>query len=352
MGVTMPIRFLLRTTLAACAVVLPTIGNAQDDLAAFYKGKSINMYIGAAVGGGYDAYARLLGRHIAKYIPGNPNVIAINMPGASGNTVVAHIYNLPKDATTIAQIPPGAITKPIYAERDKIRYDFTQLVYLGSANTEVNLCWSRADAAVKTFPDLLAKELIIGGSGEGDSTRDFAVAENNILGTKFKIILRYTGVRDIVLAVDRNEIQGVCGTGVPAMMTTRPEWISSGFAKMLVQQNAKGSPKVNAMGVPRTADFAKTPEDRKVLELIYARQQFGRPFVMPPGSPSNRVAMMRKAFLQVLADKDLLAEGEKLKLDIDAMSGDDLQAVINRIYATPKQIVDRAIKAMAYSPSR
>src|SRR3954452_2741547 len=235
MGATMPMRFLLRTTLAACAVLLPAIGHAQDDLAAFYKGKSINLYIGAAVGGGYDAYARLLGRHIGKYIPGNPNVIPINMPGASGNTVVAHIYTLPKDATTIAQIPPGAITKPIYGEGDKIRYDFTKLVYLGSANTEVNLCWSRADAEVKSFSDLFNTELIIGASGEGDSTRDFAVAENNILGAKFRVITRYTGVRDIALAVDRNEIQGLCGTGVPAMMVQRPEWVAgTGLAKMLV----------------------------------------------------------------------------------------------------------------------
>jgi tripartite-type tricarboxylate transporter receptor subunit TctC len=312
------------------AVLLPAFGHAQEDMAGFYRGRSINLYIGAAVGGGYDAYARLLGRHIGKYIPGNPNVIPINMPGASGNTVVAHIYNLPKDATTIAQIPPGAITKPIYAERDKIRYDFTQLVYLGSANTEVNLCWSRSDAAVKTFPDLFNKELIIGGSGEGDSTRDFAVAENNILGTKFKLILRYTGVRDIVLAVDRNEIQGVCGTGVPAMMTSRPEWVSSGFARMLVQQNAKGSPKLNALGVPR-------------------QQQFGRPFVKPPGSPPQRVVMMRKAFLQVLADKELLAEAAKMNLDIEAMSGDELQAVVSQIYATPAPIVERAIKALGYN---
>src|SRR3954454_6324675 len=190
--------------------MLPAGGHAQDDLAAFYKGRSINMYIGAAVGGGYDAYARLLGRHIGKYIPGNPNVIAINMPGASGNTVVAHIYNLPKDATTIAQIPPGAITKPIYAERDKIRYDFTQLVYLGSANTEVNLCWVRKDAAVQSFNDLFSKELIIGAGGEGDSTRDFPVVENNVLGTKYRVIQRYPGVRDTVLAIDRNEVQGLC----------------------------------------------------------------------------------------------------------------------------------------------
>src|SRR3954465_8591353 len=158
MGGIMSIRFLLRTMLTgACAVPLPAAGRAQSDLAAFYKGKSINLYIGAAVGGGYDAYARLLGRHIGKYIPGKTNVMQINMPGVRGNTVVAHIYNLPKDATTIAQIPPGAITKPIYGEGDKIRYDFTKLVYLGSANTEVNLCWSRADAEVKSFPDLFNK---------------------------------------------------------------------------------------------------------------------------------------------------------------------------------------------------
>jgi hypothetical protein len=203
---------------------------------------------------------------------------------------------------------------------------------------------------VKSFSDLFSNELIIGAGGEGDSTRDFAVAENNILGTKFRVIQRYPGVRDTVLAIDRNEVEGVCGTGVPAMMVQRPDWVAGkGLGKMLVQQNVKCSAKLNAMGVPRTGDFAKSPEDRQVLELIYAQQQFGRPFVMPPGSPPERVAAIRQAFVQVLQDQGLLAEAAKMNLDIDVLSGTDLQAIVERIYATPAPIVKRAIRALIYN---
>jgi tripartite-type tricarboxylate transporter receptor subunit TctC len=332
--------------------LLPASARAQD-VAAFYKGRSISMFIASAVGGGYDAYARLLGRHIGRYIPGNPSIVPMNMPGASGNVAIQHMYTLPKEATAFAAIQPGAISKPIYDVKERIKYDFTQLVYLGSANTEVNLCWSRTDAKVKSFKDLFSTELIIGAGGEGDSTRDFAVAENNILGTKFRVIQRYPGVRDTVLAIDRNEVEGVCGTGVPAMMVQRPDWVAGkGLGRMLVQQNVKGSARLNAAGVPRTADFAKTPEDRQVLELIYAQQQFGRPFVMPPGAPPDRVAAIRQAFVQALADKDLLAEAKKMNLDIEVLSGGDLQEIVGRIYATPAPIVKRAIAALVYSPPK
>jgi tripartite-type tricarboxylate transporter receptor subunit TctC len=201
----------------------------QDDVAAFYKGRQIRLYIGSAAGGGYDAYARLIGRYLGRYIPGNPVILPLNMPGAGSNTAVAHIYTTEKDGTTIAAIQPGAITKPIYGGSSKVRYDFSQLVYLGSANTEVDMCWVRADAPVKTYRELFNKELIVGSSGEGDSTHDFATAENNILGTRFRIISGYTGTRDVVLAVDRNEVQGVCGLGLPGMMAQRPDWVANGF---------------------------------------------------------------------------------------------------------------------------
>jgi tripartite-type tricarboxylate transporter receptor subunit TctC len=344
---------LLRTIAAGTFVLmLPALAHAQD-VAAFYKGRQINMFIASAVGGGYDAYARLVGRHISRYIPGNPSIVPMNMPGASGNVAIQHMYTLPKEATAFAAIQPGAITKPIYDVKERIKYDFTQLVYLGSANTEVNLCWVRSDAKVKTFNDLFSNELIIGAGGEGDSTRDFAVAENNILGTKFRVIQRYPGVRDTVLSIDRNEVEGVCGTGVPAMMVVRPEWVAGkGIGKMLVQQNVKGSARLNAMGIPRTGDFAKTPEDRQLLELIYAQQQFGRPFVMPPGSPPERIAAIRQAFVQVLQDKELLAEAAKMNLDIDVLSGTDLQGIVERIYATPQTVVKRAINALVYSPPK
>jgi hypothetical protein len=339
-------------TIGACAVLLPNVVQAQD-VGAFYKGRSISMFIASAVGGGYDAYARLIGRHISRYIPGNPAIVPMQMPGASGNTAIQHMYTLPKEATAFAAIQPGAITKPIYDVQERIKYDFTKLVYLGSANTEVNLCWSRKDARVQSFTDLFTNELIIGAGAEGDSTRDFAVAENNILGTRFRVIQRYPGVRDTVLAIDRNEVEGVCGTGVPAMSVVKPEWVAGkGIGKMLVQQNVNGSTRLNAMGVPRTGDFAKTPEDRQVLELIYAQQRFGRPFVMPPGSPPERVAAIRQAFVEVLQDKDLLADAAKMNLDIEGLSGTEFQDIVTRIYATPAPIVKRAINALVYTPPK
>jgi tripartite-type tricarboxylate transporter receptor subunit TctC len=342
---------LLRTIAAgALAVMLPSLAHAQD-VATFYKGRQLTMLISNAVGGGYDAYARLVGRHIGRYIPGNPSVIAMNMPGAGGTLAIQHLYTLPKEATAFAAVVPGGITRPLYDVQERIKYDFSKLVYLGSANIEVNLCWVRTDAKVKTFKDLFSNELIIGASGEGDSTRDFAVAENNILGTKFRVVQRYKGVRDVVLAMDRNEVDGLCGTGVPAMMVQRPDWVAGkGDGKMLVQQNVRGRDKLTAMGVPRTGDFAKSPEDRDLLQFIYAQQQFGRPFVMAPGSPPERVAAFRQAFVQVLQDKELLAEAAKMNLDIEALSGPELQDIVERLYETPAAVIKRAINALVYNP--
>jgi tripartite-type tricarboxylate transporter receptor subunit TctC len=348
------LHLLRAVTAATAALMLPALATSQanaQDVASFYKGRQVSMFIASAVGGGYDAYARLVGRHISRYIPGNPSIVPMNMPGASGNTAIQHMYTLPKEGTAFAAIQPGAITKPIYDVRERIKYDFTQLVYLGSANTEVNLCWVRTDAKVQTFKDLLSHELIIGASGEGDSTRDFAVAENNLLGAKFRVVQRYKGVRDIVLAMDRNEVAGLCGTGVPAMMVQRPEWVEGkGGGKPLVQQNVVGNPNLTAMGVPRTGDFAKTPEDRDLLSFIYAQQQFGRPFVMAPGAPPERIAALRQAFNQAMQDKELLAEAAKLKLDIDPLSGAELQAIVERLYATPEATIKRAITALVYKP--
>lgn len=345
--------YLLRTlTAGTLAVMLPPLAQAQD-VAAFYKGRQVSLFIASAVGGGYDAYARLVGRHIGRYIPGNPSIVPMNMPGASGNVAIQHLYTQPKEATAFAAVVPGSITRPLYDVQERIKYDFSKLVYLGSANVEVNLCWVRTDAKVKTFKDLFTHELIIGASGEGDSTRDFAAAENNILGTRFRIVQRYKGVRDIVLAVDRKEVEGLCGTGVPAMMVQRPDWVAgTGDGKMLVQQNVKGKEKLNAMGVPRTGDFAKTPEDRDLLQFIYAQQQFGRPFVMAPGAPPERTAAFRQAFAQVLRDKELLAEAAKMNLDIDPLSGSELQDIAGRLYATPAPVVKRAINALVYNPPK
>jgi tripartite-type tricarboxylate transporter receptor subunit TctC len=199
---------------------------------------------------------------------------------------------------------------------------------------------------------LFTNPLIIGSSAKGDWSFDLPTAENNILGTKYKIVTGYSGASEESLAIDSGEIQGFCGMGMPAMKSLRPDWVTSGFIKMLVQESAAGSPEFNDEGVPRTADFAKTGQDSKALELIYNEQKFGRPFAMPPGVPPDRVATLRKAFVQALQDKELLAEAKNMNLDIVAMSGQELQTLVDGIYETPADIVTRAKEALGNVPAQ
>ena len=204
---------------------------------------------------------------------------------------------------------------------------------------------------MKSFKDLFSNELIIGAGGEGDSTRDFAVAENNILGTKFRVIQRYPGVRDTVLAIDRNEVEGVCGTGVPAMMVQRPDWVAGkGLGKMLVQQNVKGSAKLNAMGVPRTGDFAKSAGGPAVARTHLCPAAV-RPSVRDAAGCAARAGRgdAGRPLCRCCRTRSCSPKRQKMNLDIELLSGTDLQGIVERIYATPAPVVKRAINALVYN---
>jgi tripartite-type tricarboxylate transporter receptor subunit TctC len=324
--------------------------HAQDSVAQFYKGKTINIVIGSSAGGGYDTYARTLGRHLSKYIPGNPIIVPQNMPGAGGNKAAGYIYTVaPKDGTAIGAIFPGGILAPLLGDA-AIQHDPVKMIYLGSMNSDVYTCVARTDAPVQHFKDALAKEMIVGASNEGGTTRDLPAMSNNVLGAKFRIVTGYSGTREITLALERNEIHGICGFGYTSLLSTKPDWLPNKVVRILVQENAKGSPELNKQGIPKTLDFAKTDEDRQVMELVYSQAVFGRPFVLPPGVPAERVAALRKAFTDALNDKDLLAEATKIKLDIEAMSGEEMQAMVARLFAMPKHIVTRAKQSLIYKP--
>ena len=324
---------------------------AQDPVADFYKGKSIRFVIGAISGGGNDTYARLVGRYLGKHIPGNPTILPINMPGASGHISAAHIYTVAaKDGTAIGATTPGVMTDPLWAGdtgKDKFNYDPTKLIDLGSAQAATYNCYVRSDAPVKKFEDAFSTELIIGGAQEGGSTRDAPVLLNSILGTRFRVISGYPGTREILVAIERNEVQGVCGMGWDAMYSQRPDWLEKGFIRVLVQENLSGSPMFDKMGVPKSIDFAKTSEDRQVIELAYSQQAFGRPYVLPPGTPPERVAALRKAFMAATQDEELLAEAKKMRVEVRPLAGEEMQALVTRIYATPRFIVDRTREALA-----
>jgi tripartite-type tricarboxylate transporter receptor subunit TctC len=347
-----PALFAIAATAAALA--LAPAAKAQDPVADFYKGKQVRFIIGAIAGGGNDSYARLVARHLGKHIPGNPALLPVNMPGASGHISAAHIYNVAaKDGTVIGSTTPGVITDPLWAGdagKDKFNYDPVKLVHLGSAQIATYNCYIRTDAPVKTFEDAFKTEVILGAAQEGGSTRDAPVLLNNILGTKFRVITGYPGTREILVAMERNEVQGICGMGWDAMYSQRPDWLERGVIRVLVQENLSGSAMFNRMGVPKSIDFARTPQDREVIELAYAQQAFGRPYILPPGTPPDRVAALRKAFLAATRDEELLSEAKKMRVEVRPLSGEDMQALVTHIYSTPRAVVERTRQALTYKP--
>jgi tripartite-type tricarboxylate transporter receptor subunit TctC len=338
------LRSLAGAALTALAAVSPV--RAQDAVAQFYKGKQINLYIGTSPGGGYDTYARLLARRFSSYIPGNPAIIPQNMPGAGSNKLASFMYSVaPKDGTAVGAIFSGAILQPLVGDTPT-QHDPSKFIYLGNANNEVFVCFARADAPAKTFQDTFSKELIIGATNEGGSTRDFAAMLINVLGSKLRIVTGYAGSNEIMLAIERNEVQGLCGVGWSSIAAQHAQWLTNGFGKLIAQLATKGHPEMNKMGVPLAIDFAKADEDRKVMELIYSQLIFGRPYVLPPGTPPDRVAALRKAFMAALQDKDTLAEAKKMDLDLDALEGGAVQAEVAKAYSMPANIVERAKQAL------
>lgn len=339
-----------RVIVAAVTLPVATVAQAQNSVEQFYKGKTINITIGSSAGGGYDTYARTLGRHLSKYIPGNPIIVPQNMPGAGGNKAAGYIYTVaPKDGTAIGALFPGGVVAPLLGDA-AIQHDPAKLIYLGSMNSDVYTCVTRTDAPTKSFKDALTTETIVGASNEGGTTRDMPALSNNVLGTKFRIVTGYSGTREIALAVERNEIHGLCGYGYTSLLTVTPNWLPSNTVRVLVQENVKGAPDLNKQGVPRTLDFAKSEEDRQVMELVYSQGVFGRPYVLPPGVPADRVAALRKAFTAALNDKDLQAEARKIRLDLEPLSGEEVQSMVTRLFAMPKSIVTRAKQSLIYKP--
>ena len=227
------------------------------------------MIVGSSAGGGYDIYARLLARHMGKYIPGHPSLVVSNMPGAASNTMVAHIYNVaPKDGTFIGAPQNSAIMDALFdnllGNAKRLRHDATKLIHIGSATTDHYVCIARADAPVKTFRDALTRELIIGASQPGTSTRDFPAMLNNTTGAKIRQVAGYPGTREITLAIEKNEVHGLCGFSWSSLNAQKPDWVKSGFVRVIVQEHDKGNADINEDGRPargRLRDLAGKPEN-------------------------------------------------------------------------------------------
>jgi tripartite-type tricarboxylate transporter receptor subunit TctC len=332
---------------AALFLLAATPAARADD---FYAGKEITLYIGSTPGGGYDSYARLLARHWGDHIPGHPAILPVNMPGAGSNKLAYYMYAVaPKDGTAAAEIFAGAIMEPVIGDKP-VQDDPSKFGYLGSANNEVFLCAVRSDAPIKTFAEAFKIPVRLAASAEGGSSRDFPAMLDNVLGAKFKIAVGYPGSREMMLAVDQGEVGGLCGIGVSSYAEARPDWFPSGKMIPIAQEALKPDPEFSAKHVPMTLDFAKTDEQRQVLSLMYSQGVFGRPFIVPPGVPADRLEILRRAFVETLRDPATIADAKRARLPLDPISGEEVAALVAKVYATPPAIVKRLKEAIATIP--
>ena len=331
--------------MVAAALVIATASAQAAGVEDFYKGKQINVVIGYSPGGGYDVYARLLARHMSKHIPGNPTLVPQNMPGAGSLKAAMYIYQVaPKDGLTFGTVGRSEPFAPLLTP-DEAKFDATRLTWIGSISTDVNLCVSWASSPIKSFADMQAKQYTVGGTGQGSDPDGYALLMKNVFGAKIKLVTPYPGTNDIDLAMERGEVDGLCGYSWSTIKIQHAAWLQEKKLNLLVQAALAKSPEL--ADVPLILDYAKNPDQRAIVTLVVAGQQMARPFFAPPDIPADRKAALRKAFDDTMKDPDFLAEAKKSNFDIDPVSGDKIEQLLKQIYATPKDLVEKASKAIA-----
>ncbi|MDB5641709.1 MAG: Tripartite-type tricarboxylate transporter, receptor component TctC [Hyphomicrobiales bacterium] len=309
----------------------------------FYAGKQIVFLIGGDAGGGYDLYARALSRHMGRFIPGAPIFVPRNQPGAGSGTAAAYLASVaPKDGTYIGAVFPGVIIGPLLEEKQQGLFDPTKFVYLGSADSGTRVCVTYQNSKIKTFEDAQKNKVIIGASAAGGSTRDYAYLHVNAAGAQFNVVSGYKGTVDIFLAMERGEVDGMCGLDWSSLKSQRPTWVSEKKINILVQNSIDPEPELERMGVPPIWKFVKSEQDRQAVEMVFSQQIFGRPYLAPPGANPAQVKVLRDAFMTTVKDPEFLADAEKSRLDVTASSGERVQGVVEKLYSSSKETVKRA----------
>lgn len=334
-------RKLVLAIVALAALQAPT---RAESVADFYKGKTIRLVVGIAVGSGYDVNARLLARHLGQHIPGHPTIVVQNQPGAGSVTMTAQLQTQgPFDGTVIGAAFGGMPTIPLLQPEAGKRIDPTKLLYIGNTNKETHVSYVWHTAPVQTLDQLRTHELITGAQGPGSSQYDFPPVANALLGFKFKVVSGYGSTSKINLAMESGEIHA----GIAAWTTVKTlqsQWLEEKKIKILAQWALRSNPELP--GVPNIFDLAKSEADRDAFRLVMARLDIGRPFFVPSGTPDDRVAALRKAFDDTMHDPAFLAEAKKLKIDIDPLTGTELGALVEQVSKTPTATVERVRKLL------
>jgi tripartite-type tricarboxylate transporter receptor subunit TctC len=300
----------------------------------FYAGKTIRLLIGFGAGGANDGWARNIARHMPKHIVGHPIIVAENYAGAGGLRLMNELYNsMPKDGTAIGLVSRGLPFEPLF-RGPGVQFDPRRMNWIGSPDRDTTVCAARSDAPVRTMRDLFERELVVGATGSGADTTIYPELLSRLLGMKFRTIRGYQGTKEILVAVERREVDGIC-IAYDSLM--RDALARQGRMTVLFQAALESDPRLR--GIPIGIDLARSDREREVLRLLFARAAVGRPLVLPPGVPAERLAILRRAFLDTLADPQFLRDAQRQGMSVSAITGDTLEAIIARAYDAPPEVI-------------
>jgi len=330
----------------ACGLVVTLAHAARaQSVEEFYKGKTVNLVIGYSVGGGYDLYGRLLARHIGKHIPGHPAIVPQNMTGAGSLRAAQYLYSVaPKDGTTFGTFGRTIATTPLLTPATA-QFDGTKFTWLGSVTNEVSTCVTWHASPVKVWKDILAKEVAMGGEGPGADPDVYTLLYKNVFGAKMKLVTGYHGTNDTTLAMERGEVDGLCGLSWSTLKARHLQWMNEKKINVIIQAALKKQPEL--ADVPLASELTQDPESLQILKLFLASQETARPFAAPPDLPADRKAALLAAFDATMRDPEFLAEAAKLNMDVNPLNAKGVNDILAELYATPKAILEKAAAAIS-----
>ena len=335
---------MLRSSVALCVALLALIwtqpSRAQDII-----DRPVTIYVAGTACGGIDLYARLVARHLSRHIPGKPTVTVQVMPGAGGIRAANFLAEqAPRDGTAMTTFAGGPILEPLIGTRNP-GYDMSQFTWVGAITKDIGLCIAWGASAFRTIDDARRQQMVVAGTGAGSETDTWPVVLNEVLGTRFKLVTGYLGSQETILAIERGEAHGRCVFSHSALKTAKPDWLREKKINVLVVTALEQSP--DFPGVPAVVELVSRPEDRQLLELMVGPGAMARPFAAPPALPPGKAALLRRAFDATMADGDFRAEAARMQADVAPSTGEEVQKLVARIYATPRPVIERAKKLFA-----
>jgi tripartite-type tricarboxylate transporter receptor subunit TctC len=330
--------------LAGLSVLIGTSGALAQSAADFYKGRQLTMLVYSGAGSTYDMYARLLAKHLPNHLPGKPTIITQYMVGAGGLKQVDYMNKIaPRDGTVFGTIGRGLAFEPMLG-KNEVGFDPLKFNWLGSMNREITVALSWNTAKVKTFEDLKTMELLVPGTGAGADSEIVPRAYNSLAGTKFKIISGYRDTSEAALQLETGELNGIAYWSWSSIISAHPDWIRDKKINLLFQTGVKEIPGVP--GVPRIRELISNPTDRKALEFLLAREVIGRPFLLPPGVPADRVKFLREAFAETMKDPAFIKDAETGNVEVNLVTGEEVDALLKDAATSPSEVIERVKKIL------